>query len=207
MDIDDILQEGYLGLWKACLSYDKHKGTAFSTYAVPCIRTQIFMAMRNTDIIRIPKYFKDLRKALYNHGFTLPLDPIEVDVLISEGKFSRMQVLEFSNFSVSSLDDNVSDDNDCSLYDLIEDRSANIDYQFSDEEIEIIINQVLSYIKPTNRDMIEEWMYATFEGTGVSQVELAKKYNTTRSNVSRAIKSAVYLFKQNVETIRNLFGV
>lgn len=42
---DDVIQEGYIGLWKACKSYNSEKGS-FSTYAVPCILNSIRMHFR-----------------------------------------------------------------------------------------------------------------------------------------------------------------
>lgn len=43
---EDIQQEALLGLWRACLTYDKNKGN-FSTYAGQCILNQIRYAMRS----------------------------------------------------------------------------------------------------------------------------------------------------------------
>lgn len=49
MDIkvtDDVLQDGYIGLWKAALWYDDTRSQKFSTYAVPAIRNSIILAWR-----------------------------------------------------------------------------------------------------------------------------------------------------------------
>lgn len=49
MDIkvtDDVLQDGYIGLWKAALWYDDTRSQKFSTYAVPAIRNSIIQAWR-----------------------------------------------------------------------------------------------------------------------------------------------------------------
>lgn len=42
---EDILQEAFIGLWKACLTYDSKKAK-FATYAVTCIKNQVLMALR-----------------------------------------------------------------------------------------------------------------------------------------------------------------
>lgn len=49
---EDLFQEGCIGLWKACLSYDADRGFKCSTYAVPCIRNAILMELRRRR--RIP---------------------------------------------------------------------------------------------------------------------------------------------------------
>lgn len=41
-DEEDLIQEGMIGLFKAICSYQKEKDTAFSTFAVLCIRRQIY---------------------------------------------------------------------------------------------------------------------------------------------------------------------
>lgn len=43
---EDMRQEGRIGLWKACLTFDENHGVAFSSYAYPCIRNTILMALR-----------------------------------------------------------------------------------------------------------------------------------------------------------------
>ncbi len=43
---DDLVQEGMIGLWKACQSFDEKRGTPFSTYACVCIRNAMGMFIR-----------------------------------------------------------------------------------------------------------------------------------------------------------------
>lgn len=46
MHDDDVIQSGYIGLWKAINTYDENK-YAFSTYAYWCIYNEISMYFRN----------------------------------------------------------------------------------------------------------------------------------------------------------------
>lgn len=46
-DDEDILQAGMIGLWKACLNFDKDKGYKFSTLAVKCIYRNILIELRD----------------------------------------------------------------------------------------------------------------------------------------------------------------
>lgn len=43
---DDILQCGFLGLWKACLKFDDKREIAFSSFAIKCIKNEILMFLR-----------------------------------------------------------------------------------------------------------------------------------------------------------------
>lgn len=45
-DQDDLVQEGVLGLYKACLSYTKEQGASFSTFARMCIKRKICDAIK-----------------------------------------------------------------------------------------------------------------------------------------------------------------
>jgi RNA polymerase sigma factor (sigma-70 family) len=42
----EALQAGRIGLWRAVLGYDPKRGTAFSTYAWPCITRQVWRAVK-----------------------------------------------------------------------------------------------------------------------------------------------------------------
>ena len=42
----EALQAGRVGLWRAILGYDPHRGLAFSTYAWPCIMRHVWQAVK-----------------------------------------------------------------------------------------------------------------------------------------------------------------
>lgn len=46
---EDILQEGYIGLYKAVKSYDKEKQNSFKTFAGICIERQMITAVKNSN--------------------------------------------------------------------------------------------------------------------------------------------------------------
>jgi len=55
---EEVIQEGRLGLWRAILTYDPERGTAFSTYAWPAIARQVWAAVkrrqRQADVAPAP---------------------------------------------------------------------------------------------------------------------------------------------------------
>ncbi len=48
-DMEDLIQEGMIGLYKAIQSYDAGKGASFKTFADICINRQIINAIKNAD--------------------------------------------------------------------------------------------------------------------------------------------------------------
>ena len=60
MELDDLMQIGTIGLFKAIRSFDLERGTCFSTYAVPMIFGEIRRALRDEGPIKVGRYYKRL---------------------------------------------------------------------------------------------------------------------------------------------------
>lgn len=48
-DIEDLIQEGMIGLYKAIKKYKDHKDTSFKTFAIICIKHQIQTAVKKAN--------------------------------------------------------------------------------------------------------------------------------------------------------------
>lgn len=57
-EVDDLVQVGCIGLWKALTNFDASRGTAFTTYAVPVIAGEIKMYLRGQGAV---KYSRSLQ--------------------------------------------------------------------------------------------------------------------------------------------------
>lgn len=46
---EDLCQEGMVGLYKACLTYDEKKSSSFKTFAYTCVKSQILTAIKSAN--------------------------------------------------------------------------------------------------------------------------------------------------------------
>lgn len=53
--IEDLIQDGDIGLYRAARKFDYHRGARFSTHATWWIRQAMFTTIQNRDLIKIPK--------------------------------------------------------------------------------------------------------------------------------------------------------
>jgi len=57
-DIDDLIQEGMIGLYKAINTYDENKNTSFKTFAILCIKRQIQTAIKKSNTNKSKMFHK-----------------------------------------------------------------------------------------------------------------------------------------------------
>lgn len=86
IDVDDLVQEGSIGLWKAIPSYDKSIGVKFLTYAAPFIRNAM------TDLVR--DAFSRYEQRMVDSENGLGLQKVRLDeVLPGEERLLRMEAV------------------------------------------------------------------------------------------------------------------
>lgn len=60
-DFEDIMQEGYIGLWKAIQTFDESKGFEFSSYACSCIRNHLIAYLNSNGRKTARKLYEEGR--------------------------------------------------------------------------------------------------------------------------------------------------
>lgn len=206
IDREDMLQEAYLALWRVCCNFDESKGFAFSTYALPYIRGAVLRMLRDNEPIKTSRAHKDIRSLLEKYGYTLPLTEEEIVTIMTDSTLTRRQIEAFTELSVMSFDAPISGTEDFYLGDVVR-SPEEIEYQFSDEEIESLVDKILQYIKPLHKDIVEEWMYATLAGSRITNQQLADKYNMRQPSVSRILNAAIAVVRMHRDEILELFGL
>lgn len=86
IDVDNLVQEGSIGLWKAISTYDQRAGVKFLTYAAPLIRNAM------TDLVR--DAFSRYEQRMVDCENGLGLQKVRLDeVLPGEERLLRMEAV------------------------------------------------------------------------------------------------------------------
>ena len=107
---DDILQEGYIGLYKAVRSFDVEKQNSFKTFAGLCIERQLITAVKNSNRQKHIPLNSSL--SLNASAFDEDEDTSIMEVLdIGKGAEDPLDIItkkEYFDLVEKSIDDNLS---------------------------------------------------------------------------------------------------
>ena len=108
---EDIVQEGYIGLYKAVKSYDGEKQNSFKTFATLCIERQLITAVKNSNRQKhIPLNSSvSLNAEIYdNEGSTTVMDVLDNNKN-SEDPLEIITKREYFNLVEKNIDESLSD--------------------------------------------------------------------------------------------------
>ena len=196
--VEDLVQEGYIGLVKAVDRYDPDKGIKFSTYACHLISGEIRHYLRDLGrLIHEPGWHSELRQRIVRttEKLTTEFDrapsPEEIAEALDIKIDSVREVLKNSQIlNVDSLEDKRREDEDASDW----------SEQISDEDTsheEIVDHQmVLGAALPQLKDL-EKRAVTMFFFNEMSKTEIAREMGIS-------INYAAYLVKRGLENLRQI---
>jgi RNA polymerase primary sigma factor len=94
VDLEDLLQEGKLGLLRAARKYNWRKGYRFSTYATHWIRQTLGRAVENDGrIVRLPSHFQEtmyrVLRAQFRLSTFLGREPTAEEIAAETGRLTK----------------------------------------------------------------------------------------------------------------------
>jgi RNA polymerase sigma-B factor len=196
--VEDLVQEGYIGLVKAVDRYDPDKGIKFSTYACHLISGEIRHYLRDLGrLIHEPGWHSELRQRIVRttEKLTTEFDrapsPEEIAETLDIKVDSVREVLKNAQIlNVDSLEDKRREDEDASDW----------SEQISDEDTsheEIVDHQmVLGAALPQLKDLEKRAVTMFFFGE-MSKTEIAREMGIS-------INYAAYLVKRGLENLRQI---
>lgn len=128
-DIEDLKQQGYIGLCNAVQGYRPDENIPFINYAVPWIRQSMKRYIENSgSVIRIPSHswskHTKYKKTLQYFAMQIGREPTDLEICqymqISYKELEDMKNIDKMS-SIGSLDSCIGDDGDTTIVDLLPD--------------------------------------------------------------------------------------
>lgn len=195
--LNDLINEGNIGLIEAAKRFDGTRGVRFISYAVWRIWRSIKLALsKQSNIMRLPEKIFDrsnrVRK-IYSvlqqiYGREPNIYELSNKLDISHDDVSHM--LEYSRSHIS-LDAQISQDRDYTILDVTPDHNRrSIENSIDEEIVNAEVRKALSVLPERERKIIE--MYYGFDGDhNISLREIGRRFSLsqemTRSIINKAI--------------------
>lgn len=205
VSLNDLINEGNIGLIKAAYKFDETKGFKFISYAVWWIRQSILQALvEQTRIVRIPMnkaaFFSRIAKITNDFQQDNYREPTAEE--ISEILGVRIDEIESIRNGVSSsvsLDSHIGDEDSPSLGDLLEDSGGDNDplVNLIRESLKLDINQVLNGLTQREKSIIEYYFGLNENDLNYSLDEIGSKLGLTRERVRQLRDKALKKVKRN----------
>ena len=190
VDYDDLFQAGCVGLIKAVDNFDKSKGFAFSTYAVPVIMGEIRRIFRDGGPIKVSRSLKEKSIRVQGIRDKFVKKELREPTLTELAELSSLDVSELAEVlnvinPVVSLSYETDDGND--EFDIPVDDSD----KFFDR---LMVTQLLSQLSETEQLLIK---YRFYEG--LTQCDTAKRLGISQVQVSRKEKAVLLKLRERLK--------
>src|SRR5215211_1687569 len=199
---EDLLQVGYVGMMKAINGYRLDSEAKFSSYAYSMIEGEIKHHLRDTALVKKPRWARSLHSRVSEATRRLTAElgrPPLVEEIADEVNITSEGVSEliklFSDTDVVSLDAGDDDEVDFSAI-----KSLRYETFSLPVEDRILLEQALDSLTELQRKVIYLFFYKD-----LCQTEIGKKLGLSQRKTSRTVASAVKVLK-NSEALKGSVG-
>ncbi|MCE5200228.1 MAG: sigma-70 family RNA polymerase sigma factor [Armatimonadota bacterium] len=199
--LEDLVQEGYLGLIASVDKYDGSKGVKFSTYATHFVVGQIKHYLRDKGkIIKEPAWLQELNQrmtraieALHQQHGRQPTEK-EIAEMMQMPESTVCEMLTTREvFKVSSLDGDKDEGTGPRESEKISDQKL-VTFQLPLED-KIVLEAALDRLKDIEQQVIADHFYK-----GLNQTEIAKKLDISCNYVSHILRNGTKKLRKILAT-------
>ena len=209
MPLEDLINEGNIGLMTAVDKFEPEKGYHFISYAVWWVRQAILKALaeqsrpvrlplnRSNELIQIVRAKNEL---IHKKGIS---DPSAEQIAEATGlEASLVKSLMEVTRDMISFDSTIKGDEDgeSSYFDFVEDKSQSPENDMVNHMMEKDIKSLLSILGDKERDIIEK-RYGFNGNEPMSLKAIGDEYNLTKERIRQIEKAALQKLKNNGESL------
>lgn len=201
LPLDDLIEEGSLGLLKAIEKFDLRRKCKFATYASFWIRQSVTRALTNEGkLIRLPAHITSrlskMRKVEENLRHHLGREPSTEETAkrlrLSDGEVHDLKSI---TTSYDSLDSPIGEDGSGQLIDIIVDKSGDGDESLSMERIAKIIryDSIMNLIEnlPDRESTVLKLRFGLEDGVLRTLDEVGRELELTRERIRQIEMAAI----------------
>lgn len=203
LSLQDLINEGNLGLIKAAQRFDETRGFKFISYAVWWIRQSIMQALaEQSRIVRLPlNRIGTLNKinrayAQLEQEFEREPNSSEIANMLQVDEDEIRSSIKDAGRHIS-MDAPLITDEDTSLYDVLRsDESPNPDKELMHDSLRIEIERAICTLTAREADVLRSY-FGLNSKAPLSLEEIADKYELTRERVRQIKERALRRLKQS----------
>ena len=199
---EDLLQVGYVGMMKAVNGYRLDSEAKFSSYAYAMIEGEIKHHLRDTDLVKRPRWARSLHAKVSEATSRLTaelgrppfIEEVADEVNVTPEGVSELMKL-FGDTDVGSLDAGEDEEVDVSAI-----KSLRYETFSLPVEDRILLEQALESLTELQRKVVYLFFYKD-----LCQTEIGRKLGLSQRKTSRTVASAIKVLK-NSEALKDSEG-